>query len=295
MLNSSLITIFLEIMAKNKFILKVNCVDEKGIIARITNPLFEIGCMINTLDQYADTETNRFFMRLSFEGDNEREELESALEPINKELDGTLVVIDQNEKMKVLILCSKPDHCVNDILVKVKRGALPLEVCAVASNHNTLQGLTEWHDYEFHHLPVTRETKPQQEAQIGALFESKEADLIVLARYMQILSPEFCERYSENIINIHHSFLPSFKGASPYKQAHGRGVKMIGATAHYVTSDLDEGPIISQEIIRVKHSDNAQDLARYGADVECITLSRALKYHAEHRVFINRNKTVVLK
>ena len=282
-------------MTNNRFILKVNCKDERGIVARITTPLYQWGCTLITLDQFTDLETERFFMRLTLEGEIDYDSLNQRLKPIFDQFEGDCSLIRYEQKMRLLILCSKPDHCLVDLLAKTKRDSLPVEITGVISNHDHLRQLVEWYGYPYHYLPVTEESKDSQEKQIAELFHSYKAHIIILARYMQILSNKFCKQFEGKAINIHHSFLPSFKGAQPYKQAYNRGVKIIGATAHFVTGDLDEGPIIQQEIIRVNHTHSPKDLAHYGADVEAIALSKAVKYTAEHRVFINDNKTVVLK
>ncbi len=282
-------------MKNNRFILKVNCKDERGIVARVTMPLYQLGCTLTSLDQFTDPDTKRFFMRLTLEGEIDLPTLNQKLKPVFDQFNGKCSVIPQDQKTRLLILCSKPDHCLVDLLAKTNRNALPVEIAAVVSNHPDLRPLVEWYGYPYHHIPVTQEIKEVQENQIAELFHSYKADLIILARYMQILSNKFCEQFTGKAINIHHSFLPSFKGAVPYTQAYNRGVKIIGATAHFITADLDEGPIIHQEIIRVNHTHSAKDLAHYGADVEAVTLSKAVKYAAEHRVFINDNKTVVLK
>ncbi len=282
-------------MTKKRFILKVNCLDEKGIVARITTSLFDMGNMIISLEQFSDPETKRFFMRLEFESESTQNSLTESLNPVFKQFNGKCELIDREKKIRLLIMCSKPDHCLVDLLAKTKRGSLPVEIAAVASNHETLKCLSEYHNIPFHYLPVTKETKLKQEAQISELHKKYNTDYIILARYMQVLSEGFCEVHSGKIINIHHSFLPSFKGASPYKQAHDRGVKIIGATAHFVTKDLDEGPIICQDIIRVNHTQTANDFARQGADIESLVLSRATKAIADYRVFLNGHKTIVLK
>lgn len=282
-------------MAKKKYILKVNCLDEPGIVAKVCSALYDLGVNITSLDEYADPDTKRFFMRVETHTDKEKEQIEEKLKPVFSQFDGKGQVIDAERKIKLLVMCSKTDHCIVDILAKAKRGALNVEVVAVGSNHEKMRSLVEWYGIPYHYLPITKETKSQQEAEITALYEQYNADLIILARYMQILSQDFCTRHSGKTVNIHHSFLPSFKGAGPYKQAHDRGVKIIGATGHFVTEDLDEGPIICQETIRVNHTHSAKEFAGYGADIESLVLSRSIKYLTEYRVFINDHKTVVLK
>ncbi len=200
---------------------------------------------------------------------------------------------DQSERMKVLLMVSRFGHCLNDLLYRWRIGALPIDIVGVVSNHFDYQKVVVNHDIPFHHIPVTKENKPQAEARIMDIAESTGTELIVLARYMQVLSDRMCETMSGKIINIHHSFLPSFKGANPYKQAYQRGVKLIGATAHYVTADLDEGPIIEQDIVRITHAQSAEDYVSLGRDVEAQVLARAIHAHIHHRTFINGNRTVV--
>ncbi len=202
---------------------------------------------------------------------------------------------DAGVKPRILILVSKFDHCLNDLLYRYRTGALPVEIPAVVSNHPDLQRVVEWHGIPYHHLPVTKETKAQQEDKIFEMIDRLNIDLVVLARYMQVLSPEMCRALSWRTINIHHSFLPSFKGAKPYHQAYARGVKIIGATAHYVTTDLDEGPIIEQGVERIDHTFTAEDFVSLGRDIENLVLSRAVKFHVEHRVIANGAKTVVFR
>jgi formyltetrahydrofolate deformylase len=204
-----------------------------------------------------------------------------------------LQLFDQAVKPRVLVLVSKFDHCLNDLLYRARSGLLDIEIVAVASNHPDLRPLTQSYGIDYHHLPVTPETKPRQEAEILALVEHYQADLVVLARYMQVLSEDLCAKLAGRVINIHHSFLPSFKGAKPYHQAYARGVKLIGATAHYVTHDLDEGPIIEQEVARVNHTHSPEDLAAIGRDVERQALARAVRWHTEHRVLLDGHKTII--
>ena len=202
---------------------------------------------------------------------------------------------DPDRKARVMILVSKFDHCLNDLLYRYRTGDLNIEIPAIVSNHPDLEHLAQWHDIPFHHMPVTKDTKEEQEEKLYKLYEELDVDLVVLARYMQILSQRLCENLRAPAINIHHSFLPSFKGAKPYHQAHTRGVKLIGATAHYVTSDLDEGPIIEQEIERVDHTYSPEEFVRVGRDIENKVLAKAVRYHTENRVLLNGSKTVVLK
>jgi len=279
------------IMQKKKFLLKITCQDRKGIVAEVSSLIFDQDGFILVFDQFSDPDTNGFFMRAVFETEKDEASLRANFQklPMNWEL------FDLEKKPNLLILCSKERHCLNSLLNKEKTGLLPANISLIASNHKILEEMAGWYNLPFYHLPITPETKYSQEKEIKRLIEEYKIDYIVLARYMQILSPEFCRDFAGKIINIHHSFLPSFKGANPYLQAYERGVKVIGATAHFVTPLLDEGPIIHQETISVDHSYTAQELARNGADVEAIVLSKAVKYVVEGKVFIDKNKTVVFK
>ena len=236
-------------------------------------------------------------MRVSFSAQNgmSREEAQRMLAPVIDRYRMTAALHPIAERMRVLILVSKFGHCLNDLLYRHRVGALPIEIPAIVSNHRDFYQLAASHDIPFHHLPMTAETKEKQEHRLVELIEDEGIDLVVLARYMQVLSEELCQRLAGRAINIHHSFLPSFKGAKPYHQAHTRGVKLIGATAHYVTPVLDEGPIIEQEVARVDHAMSTQDLVNMGRDVECLVLSRAVKWHVEHRILLNGNRTVVFR
>lgn len=282
-------------MKPKKFILKISCEDQMGIVASITSSLFELGCNLDTLDQFSDSSTGQFFMRIVAEGNTSKEALKSKLAPCFKKFSIEADIYDEFEKPKLLIMCSKQDHCLNHILNSHKNGRLNVEIPLIVSNHKDLSEVASWYKIPFVYLPITPENKKNQEAELMKLVEKHDVDYIILARYMQIISPELCGKYKGRIINIHHSFLPGFKGANPYRQAFERGVKMIGATAHFVTEDLDEGQIICQETIRVNHAHTVQDLTRYGADIESLVLTRAIKYVVERRVFIDANKTVVLK
>lgn len=281
-------------MQKKKHLLKITCIDKGGIVSELSTAIFALGGFILAFDQYSDPETNQFFMRTLFETENRDDSLIiSKMQPVFEKFKISYELRDHEKKPKLLVLCSHQRHCLNDLLNKQKTGLLPIEIMAIASNHNSLSEMGDWYKIPFHHLPITPETKNEQEAQIKELASKYSVDYIVLARYMQILSPDFCKAYPGKIVNIHHSFLPSFKGANPYLQAYQRGVKVIGATAHFVTPHLDEGPIIHQETISVNHSYTAQELAHYGADVEAIVLSKAIKSIAEGKVFIDNHKTVV--
>ena len=262
---------------KPAFVLTLSCADRPGIVAAIASLLAERGCNITDSAQIGDMKSSRFFMRVSFSAENglSPEEAQRMLAPAIERYRMTAALHPIAERMRVLILVSKFGHCLNDLLYRHRVGALPIEIPAIVSNHRDFYQLAASHDIPFHHLPVTAETKDKQEHRLAELIEDEGIDLVVLTRYMQVLSEELCQRLAGRAINIHHSFLPSFKGAKPYHQAHARGVKLIGATAHYVTPVLDEGPIIEQEVARVDHAMSTQDLVHMGRDVECLVLSRA--------------------
>lgn len=276
----------------NKYILTLSCPDRSGIVAAVTSLLAKRACNILESAQYNDEANNRFFMRVVFAGNDD---VSNVFEDVAQEFSMDWQIYDTAKKPKIIVMASKASHCLNHILHRARVSSLNVEVCAVVSNHPDLKEMADWQDLPFHHLPITKETKPQQEAQVLELFKKYDAELLVLARYMQILSPELSKSLSGRAINIHHSFLPSFKGARPYEQAFERGVKMIGATAHYVTDDLDEGPIIEQGITEVNHTYSPKKLQEAGADVENLVLARAVQNHIERRVIINGNKTVVFK
>jgi len=278
-----------------KLNLTVTCASTRGIVAAISGFLAENGCNITDSAQFDDGETGQFFMRISLESETGAtlEQLQESFQAIAAKFNMAFAFHDEDQKMKVVIMVSRFGHCLNDILYRARIGALPIEIVAVISNHMDYQKTVVNHDIPFHCIPVTKDNKLDAEASIMRVVEKTEADLIVLARYMQILSDDMCQKMSGRIINIHHSFLPSFKGANPYKQAFERGVKLIGATSHYVTADLDEGPIIEQDIVRVTHAQSASDYVSLGRDVESQVLARAIHAHARRRAFINGNKTVV--
>ncbi|MGB0660840.1 MAG: formyltetrahydrofolate deformylase [Mangrovicoccus sp.] len=278
-----------------EYIVTVTCPTRRGIVAAIANYLSDRGCNITDSAQFDDMETGRFFMRTRFVSETGMglEQLKSEFAEVAKAHEMDFDFHDLERKAKVLVLVSHFGHCLNDLLYRWRIGALPVDIVGVVSNHLTYQKLVVNHDIPFHHIEVTKDTKPEAEARLKRLVEQSETDLMVLARYMQILSPELCAEMSGKIINIHHSFLPSFKGANPYKQAYERGVKLIGATAHYVTADLDEGPIIEQDIVRVSHAQSPADYVSIGRDVESQVLARAVHAHIHHRVFLNGAKTVV--
>jgi formyltetrahydrofolate deformylase len=277
------------------YVLTVSCKSTRGIVAAITGYLADEGCYITDSSQFDDMETGLFFMRLTFisqEGAS-LDKLTAGFEPVKTRFGMVADILDSEHRMKVLLMVSRFGHCLNDLLYRWKIGALPIEIVGVVSNHFEYQKVVVNHDIPFHHIPVTKANKPQAEARIMDVVEQTGTELIVLARYMQILSDQMCQKMSGKIINIHHSFLPSFKGANPYKQAYERGVKLIGATAHYVTADLDEGPIIEQDIARITHAQSAEDYVSIGRDVESQVLARAVHAHIHHRTFINGNRTVV--
>ena len=277
------------------YVLTVTCVSCRGIVAAISGFLAEMGCNITDAAQFDDTETGRFFTRVTFVSETgaTHEALTAGFEPVARTFGMEWAIRDTSAKMKVVVMVSNFGHCLNDLLYRWRIGALPVEIVAVVSNHLTYQKVVVNHDIPFHLIKVTKENKPEAEARLVALVEESGAELIVLARYMQVLSDTLCTKMSGRIINIHHSFLPSFKGANPYKQAFQRGVKLIGATAHFVTADLDEGPIIEQDIVRVTHAQSPDDYVSLGRDVESSVLARAVHAHIHRRVFLNGNKTVV--
>ncbi|WP_421359248.1 formyltetrahydrofolate deformylase [Agrobacterium rosae] len=277
------------------YVLTVACTSKRGIVAAISGYLAGKGCNIVDSSQFDDLETGKFFMRVSFiseEGET-MEALNTGFTPIAAEFGMDANIYSDGERTKTLLMVSRFGHCLNDLLYRWKIGALPIDIVGVVSNHFEYQKVVVNHDIPFHHIKVTKDNKPKAEAQLLDLIDTTGTELVVLARYMQVLSDEMCRKMSGRIINIHHSFLPSFKGANPYKQAYERGVKLIGATAHYVTADLDEGPIIEQDTVRVTHAQSAEDYVSLGRDVESQVLARAIHAHIHHRTFINGNRTVV--
>ena len=283
---------------KKTIILTITCPDTTGIVAAVSGFLAEHDVFINEAAQYGDPISRRFFMRCVFEI--------GALSPPVADLEKRFSMVaerfqmiwhmhDGSRRSRVLVLVSKFDHCLNDLLYRYRTGSLRIDIPAIVSNHPDLERMVEWHGIPFHHLPVDKGNKLEQEATILEMVDRLHIDLVVLARYMQVLSPQMCKALEWRAINIHHSFLPSFKGAKPYHQAYIRGVKIIGATAHYVTTDLDEGPIIDQAVERVDHTHTPEDLVAMGRDIENVVLARALRYHTEHRVLPNGIKTVVFK
>ncbi|MBR1092603.1 formyltetrahydrofolate deformylase [Bradyrhizobium manausense] len=277
------------------YVLTIQCPSRRGIVAAISSYLAENGCSITDSAQFDDEALGRFFARVSFKSELDAtfSLLREGFAAIASRFEMDWAMHDGARRMKVLLMVSNHGHCLNDLLYRWRIGALPVEIVGVVSNHLTYQKLVVNHDLPFHHIKVTKENKPEAEDRLAALFSETESELLVLARYMQVLSDAFCERMAGRIINIHHSFLPSFKGANPYKQAHARGVKLIGATAHYVTADLDEGPIIEQDTVRITHAQSPDDYVALGRDVEAQVLARAIHAHIHHRVSLNGNKTVV--
>ena len=279
-----------------EYVLTLSCPDRPGIVAAVSGVLAGRDCNIVESQQFGDRGTGRFFMRTQFDApDGLGDALTEAFTALGPEFALDWHLHDRAVRSRVLILVSKYGHCLNDLLYRQRSGLLGIDVVGVASNHPDMRPLTQSYGIDYHHLPVSGHDRAAQEAEILALVEHYQADLVVLARYMQILSDDLCGKLPGRIINIHHSFLPSFKGARPYHQAHERGVKLIGATAHYVTPHLDEGPIIEQEVARVDHTHGPDELMAVGRDMECLALARAVRWHAEHRVLINADRTVVLR
>ncbi len=277
-------------------ILTLSCLDRPGIVADVSRFLADAGCNILDAQQFDDLESERFFMRVVFAvvaGEEDLGTLKTGFDPVAARWGMIWAMRDRAEKRRVMLLVSKFDHCLVDLLYRMRIGELQMTVSAIVSNHGREHfGHVDFGDIPFHHLPVTKETKLEQETELWQLIRSTESEIIVLARYMQVLSDSMSARLHGRCINIHHSFLPGFKGAKPYHQAHARGVKLIGATAHYATPDLDEGPIIEQDVERISHRDTPDDLVRKGRDIERRVLARALRYHLEGRVLINGHKTV---
>ena len=280
-------------MAGSDHFLTLSCPDKAGIVYAVTGLLANENLTILDLQQFSDPASKTFFMRVHFGHATELSALQKSMAELAKEMNMTYDIRSVDTKPKVLIMVSKIGHCLNDLLFRVKSGQLKIEVPIIVSNHPEFADMAKTHGIEFHHLPVTKDTKAQQESKILELIKQHNIDLVVLARYMQVLSPRLCTEMSGKIINIHHSFLPSFKGAKPYHQAYERGVKIIGATAHFVTADLDEGPIIEQRIARVDHALSPNELVVEGSNVESQVLAAAVKWWSEKRVFLNGAKTVV--
>ena len=282
----------------DSYILTLSCPDRLGIVHAVSGFLADHGCNIVDSQQFGDRDTGHFFMRVHVESTDASTDLPSlraAFMPVAEQFAMDCEIHDATTKPRIVVMVSKQGHCLNDLLYRWQVGALPADIVAIVSNHRDFEPLARSYGIAYHHIPVTSETKIQAEQKLLALVDELQIELVVLARYMQILSDTVCERLPGRIINIHHSFLPSFKGARPYYQAHRRGVKLIGATAHYVTANLDEGPIIEQEVARVDHGDGVEQLAAIGRDVECLALARAVRWHLEHRVLVDDHKTIVFR
>ncbi len=282
---------------KDQFILVLKCPDRKGVVAAVSGFLADNDASILESNHFNERITDQFYMRTVFRQDGDDmpplEDLRKGFDLIARRFNMEWELFDASIKPKVLIAVSKFGHCLYDLLHRWRSGILPVDIVGVVSNHDDMRSFVEWSGIAYFHLPVTKDTKAEQETAFLGLVKDLDVDLVVLARYMQILSPELCRALSGRCINIHHSFLPSFKGAKPYHQAFERGVKIIGATAHYVTTDLDEGPIIEQGVQRVDHGDTPDDLVEIGRDVECNVLARAVLWHVERRIVVNGRKTVV--
>jgi len=279
------------------YILAFQCPDRLGVVARYSQALLDCGAFITEVSNYSDQETETFFLRCVFDDRDltvSFEQVAARIQVLADELDMQYTLRPLSHLPQVLLAVSKYDHCLNTLLTKWRAGALPAEIVGVVSNHPDCQGIVEWYGLPYYHFPITPETKPQQEAQILELMGELEVDLLVLARYMQILSDDLCRQLEGRAINIHHSFLPGFKGAKPYHQAYERGVKVIGATAHYVTSDLDEGPIIVQEVRPIDHQVSVEQMVHLGHDTEATALSQAVRLHCDQRVMLNGQRTVIL-
>ncbi|MBK9246209.1 MAG: formyltetrahydrofolate deformylase [Burkholderiales bacterium] len=288
--------------AAREFVLTVSCPDAKGIVYAVSGVLFQGGCNIIDSQQFGDPASGLFFLRVHFDAPEHLaavDRLQMLFESTRAKFDMTARFYDLSGRPRLLLLVSRHGHCLNDLLFRWKSGQLPVDMVGVASNHDVLRDLAQNYGVAFHHLPIgAGASAPERHAQeqcIHDIVSRERVDLVVLARYMQILSPTLCEQLRGRAINIHHSFLPSFKGSQPYRQAFERGVKLIGATAHYVSEHLDDGPIIEQEVERVDHTLDPDQLAAVGRDVECVTLARAVRWHCEHRILLNGVKTVVFR
>ena len=279
------------------FVLLIACEDRKGIVAAVANSIASQDCNIVESSQYGDKNTGRFFMRvaLSCTANTTSESFSAAFMSVAAAFQLDWQIHDLRKKLRAMIMVSQGGHCLNDLLYRTSTSRLPMDVTSIVSNHVNWQRRAEHEGIPFHHLPITPETKLDQEAKLLAMVEEQQVDLIILARYMQVLDEELCRNFAGKIINIHHSFLPSFAGAKPYHQAHRRGVKLIGATCHFVTPDLDEGPIVEQDVIRIDHSDTPEDMAHLGKDIEKVVLARGLRAVVEDRVLLAGNKTVIFR
>lgn len=278
------------------YILTLSCPDRTGIVAKVSGFIADHQGWITEASQHGDDRASWFFMRVVIKADSlslDIEQFRNKFKSIAKDFSMHWQITDTSIKKRVIILASNYEHCLADLLYRWRSKEMNFDIPCIISNHDTFQRIAEWHEIPYHHVPVTAKTKQESFATIGQLFSQYQADTIVLARYMQILPPELCDQYRGQIINIHHSFLPSFAGSKPYEKAYQKGVKLIGATCHYVTSELDEGPIIEQDVIRVDHGHSVEDMIRLGKDVEKTVLARGLRNHIEDRILLHQNKTVV--
>ena len=289
-------------MMHPEYILTISCLDQRGIVHRVSGFLAEHGCNIIDSAQFGDAQSQLFFMRVHFALEDagiDDEALRASFDAVAATMQMNWQLHNARTKPRVMLMVSKIGHCLNDLLFRYKSGLLEVEIPAIVSNHTDFYQLAASYNIPFHHLPLaigaSADAKRAQEERVLEIVKANEIDLVVLARYMQILSPAMCDALKGRAINIHHSFLPSFKGAKPYYQAHERGVKLIGATAHFVTGDLDEGPIVEQDVERVDHAMDPDTLTAIGRDVECVVLARAVKWFVEHRILLNGHKTVVFK
>ena len=283
---------------ETEHILTVNCAESPGIVHAITGYLLDHGCDIIDAKHFGDRQAQQFFMRVQFATGTtafSTEELRRDFSPLAETMAMNWQLEPHGRKRRIMVMVSKFGHCLNDLLFRARTGDLPVEVVAVVSNHTDHEELVKWHNIPFFHLPVTKETKPAQETRLLEIVDEFEVELVVLARYMQVFSDDLSAKLTGKTINIHHSFLPSFKGAKPYHQAYDRGVKTVGATAHYVNAELDEGPIISQQVIDVDHTYTADDLVKVGRDAECAALRNAVRWHCEGRILLLGNRTVILR
>ncbi|WP_154793021.1 formyltetrahydrofolate deformylase [Occultella kanbiaonis] len=281
--------------APEHWVLTLSCPDRPGIVHAVAGVLAANGGNITESQQFGDAGTGLFFMRVQVESATAKADLESALTEVAEEFSMTWTLDRVGRPVRTVVMVSTAAHCLNDLLFREREGRLPIQVVAVVSNHTELAPTAQFYGVGFHHIPVTSGTKQAAERALLDLVDELDAELVVMARYMQILSDDLCHALECRIINIHHSFLPSFKGARPYAQAHDRGVKLIGATAHYATASLDEGPIIEQDVERVTHADDAAELVAIGQDVERRVLARAVRWHAEHRVLVDGHRTVIFR
>ncbi len=284
--------------AQRRYTLTASCPDRVGIVARVATFIAENQGWILETSHHADEDTQRYFMRIEIKADSlpfDLAEFRRRFQPIASEFRMDWRIADSAVRKRLVVLVSKQEHCLYDLLARWQSKELDVDIPCVISNHETFRGFVEWHGIPFHHVPVAAENRASANAEIARLFDEARGDVMVLARYMQIIPAGLCEKLPGRIINIHHSFLPSFVGAKPYHQAHQRGVKLIGATCHFVTAELDAGPIIEQDTVRIDHGDTVDDLVRYGKDIEKAVLARGLRYHVEDRVLLNGNRTVVFR